>query len=92
MIRARRRVGIYVAAGITIGAIWGPKILYKINALIKPVIYFFSNPGKVYLGVKFLSKIQFELHNPHHGKSVHFVIRMSQGGRWKQILEWVFKK
>ncbi len=82
----------FVAAGITIGAIWGPKILYKINALIKPVIYFFSNPGKVYLGVKFLSKIQFELHNPHHGKSVHFVIRMSQGGRWKQILEWVFKK
>ena len=73
----------FVAAGITIGAIWGPKILYKINALIKPVIYFFSNPGKVYLGVKFLSKIQFELHNPHHGKSVHFVIRMSQGGRWK---------
>ena len=82
----------FVAAGITIGAIWGPKILYKINALIKPVIYFFSNPGKVYLGVKFLSKIQFELHNPHHGKSVHFVIRMSQGGRWKQILEWVLKK
>lgn len=89
MIRAKRQVGIYVAAGITIGAIWGPKILYKINALIKPVIYFFSNLGKVYLGVKFLSKIQFELHNPHHGKSVHFVIRMSQGGRWKQILEWV---
>lgn len=82
----------FVAAGIAIGVIWGPKILYSINSLIKPVIYFFSNPGKVYFGIKLLSKIQFELHNPHHGKSIHFVIRQLQNGRWKQIFEWVLKK
>ena len=83
---------VFVAAGITIGAIWGPNILYRINSLIKPVLYFFSNPGKVYFGVKFLSVIQFELHNPHHGKSIHFVIRILKDGRWNQILEWVLKK
>ena len=83
---------VFVAAGITIGAIWGPNILYRINSLIKPVLYFFSNPGKVYFGVKFLSVIQFELHNPHHGKSIHFVIRILKNGRWNQILEWVLKK
>ena len=83
---------VFVAAGITIGAIWGPNILYRINSLIKPVLYFFSNPGKVYFGVKFLSVIQFELHNPHHGKSIHLVIRNLKNGKWKQILEWVLKK
>ena len=34
---------VFVAAGITIGAIWGPNILYRINSLIKLVLYF---PGK----------------------------------------------
>ena len=82
----------FVGVGVVIGLIWGPNILHTINALIKPVIYFFSNPGKVYFGIKLLSKIQFELHNPHHGKSIHFVIRMLQNGRWKQIFEWCFKK
>ena len=82
----------FVGVGIVIGLVWGPQILYRINALIKPVIYFFSNPGKVYFGLKLLSKIQFELHNPHHGKSVHFVIRILQNGRWKQAFEWILKK
>ena len=82
----------FFAVGITIGAIWDPKILSKINKLIKPVIYFFRNPGKVYFGIKLLSRIQFELHNPHHGKSIHFVIRILKNGRMKQIFEWIFKK
>ena len=82
----------FVAAGATIGAIWGIKILTKINKLIKPVIYWFSNPGKVYFGLKLLNKVQFELHNPHHGKGIHFVIRIFTSGRGKVILEYIFRK
>lgn len=82
----------FTAAGGIIGAIWGIKILTKINKLIKPVIYWFSNPGKVYFGIKLLSKIQFELHNPHHGKGIHFVIRIFVKGTAKQIFEYVFRK
>ena len=82
----------FVAVGIVIGLLWGSQILHAINKLIKPVVYFFQNPGKVYFGLKLLSRIQFEIHNPHHGKGIHFVIRILKDGRWKQIFEWVLTK
>jgi len=73
-------LAIFVALGVIIGAWRGVQILTSINQLIKPVIYFFSNPGKVYFGLKLLNFIQFEIHNPHHNKPIHFVIRLFWGG------------
>lgn len=66
----------FAAIGLVLGLWKGVGILSSINKLIKPIIYFFSNPGKVYFGLKLLSIIQFEIHAPHHNKPIHFVIRV----------------
>lgn len=81
----------FIAIGIVIGAWKGVGVLKSINKLIKPVIYFFSNPGKVKFGLKLLSIIQFEIHAPHHNKPIHFVIRLFLKTGQK-VWEWWFKK
>ena len=77
-----------IAAGVAIGLWKGISILYSINRLVKPVIYFFSNPGKVYFGLKLFSIIQFEIHNPHHNKPIHFVIRVFLKGITRKWEWW----
>lgn len=80
----------FVGVGVTIGLIWGVKILTQVNNLIKPLLYFFSNPKTVYFGMKVLGLIQFEVHRPHHNKPIHFVIRWFFGkGGFK---DWWFGK
>ena len=81
----------FTAIGLAIGLWKGVAILNKINKLIKPVIYFFSNPGKVYFGLKLLNIIQFEIHNPHHNKPIHFVVRIFLKTGQK-VWEWWLKK
>lgn len=83
-------VASFVAVGVIIGLIWGTSILKAINSALKPVIYFFKSNG-VYLGVKILSKVQFEIHTAHHNKPIHFVIRWFSNGK-NQFKEWWFGK
>ena len=81
----------FVAVGTIVGAIWGIGFLKTVNRLIKPVIYFFTNPGKVYFGLKLLNLIQFEIHYSHHNKPIHFVIRWFFG-RNPGFKDWWFGK
>ncbi|MCL2281233.1 MAG: hypothetical protein FWC25_01045, partial [Dehalococcoidia bacterium] len=81
----------FVALGVTIGLVFGVQILTTINNLIKPLLYFFSNPGQLYFGLKILNFVQFEVHAPHHDKPIHFVVRLFVNGG--QIAwEWWFGK
>ena len=81
----------FAAIGLAIGLWKGIAVLKTINKLIKPLIYFFRNPGKVYFGLKLLNLIQFEIHNSHHNKPIHFVIRvfLKTGAK---VWEWWFGK
>ena len=54
--------------------IWGVRIINAINKALKPVLYFFRSNG-VYMGIKVMSKVQFEIHTTHHNKPIHFVVR-----------------
>lgn len=80
----------FVAVGVIIGVIWGVKILYAINKALKPMLYFFKSSG-VKLGIKVLGKAQFEIHNPHHGKPIHFVVRWFFGKK-PGFKDWWFGK
>ena len=81
----------FTAIGLALGLWKGVGVLRSINRLVKPVIYFFSNPGKVKFGLKLLSIIQFEIHAPHHNKPIHFVVRVFLKTGQKSW-EWWFKK
>ena len=81
----------FTAIGLALGLWKGVTILSTINKMMKPLIYFFNNPGKVYFGLKLLGIIQFEVHNPHHNKPIHFVIRIFLETGTK-VWEWWFKK
>ncbi len=81
----------FVAIGLVIGLWKGVSVLHTIQKLIKPVIYSFSNPGKVKFGLKLLSIVQFEIHNPHHNKPIHFVVRVFLKTGQK-VWEWWWKK
>ena len=63
-----------VAFGVVVGMIWGVRIINAINKALKPVLYFFRSNG-VYMGIKVMSKVQFEIHTTHHNKPIHFVVR-----------------
>jgi RHS repeat-associated protein len=79
----------FTALGAIVGALVGIKILSQLNKMLKPIIYFFENPGKVLFGMKLFNIIQFELHNDHHGKGVHFVIRLFWQGM-QYVWEYFF--
>lgn len=76
----------FVAFGVVVGMIWGVRIINAINKALKPVLYFFRSNG-VYMGIKVMSKVQFEIHTAHHNKPIHFVVRWFTNGR-NYFKEW----